>query len=317
MVTSLGTGGVTTVSSVDLSKVDLNLLVAFDVLVAEESVTKAAERLSIGQSAMSSTLSRLRRLFGDELLARQGRGVVATAFARSMSGPVRELLAEFDTILSRRAAFEPATDQRTFRVLANDYFTNTFLRPLMERLASEAPGIKFHISQTGDDYEERLRTNRADLLFLPAGVWDGVEEYPHRELLSDRYLVAADRDHPDVGDSMTVDQFTSLPYLATTSGKDQSVGDRQLDAMGVPRNVEVTAGFGPAPFMLRGTRLIMLIHARMFEVIGHVAGIKALEVPIDGLKPVTIVMVWRRLTDHDPAHRWLRARIVDLAAEMA
>ncbi|MFJ9381246.1 LysR family transcriptional regulator [Streptomyces sp. NPDC101455] len=302
----------------DLNKVDLNLLVAFDVLVAEENVTRAAQRLSIGQSAMSSTLSRLRSLFHDELLTRRGRGVVATPFAKSLADPVRDVLAEFDAILSPRAAFDPANDQRTFRMLASDYFTNTFLRPLMERLASEAPGIKFHIGQTGDDCEEHLRTNRADLLFLPSGAWgQRLDEYPHQDVTSDRYLVAADRDHPDIGDSISLEQFTSLPYLATTSGKNASFGDRQLDALGVPRNVEVTAGFGPAPFMLRGTRLIMLIHERMAAMIGDIAGIKALKPPVDGLMPVTITMVWRRLTDHDPAHRWLRERVLALAAEMA
>lgn len=303
-------------TNIDLSAVDLNLLVALDALLTEESVTRAAERLSIGQSAMSSTLARLRKVFDDELLARRGRGVVATPLALSLKQPVREVLLEFESILARRSTFDPLSDSRTFRIMSNDYFTHTFLRPLIERLGSEAPGIKLHITQTDDDFDERLRNHRADLVFLPDGAWDGIGDYPHRVLLTDRYLVAAHKDHPDVGDTLTLEQFTTLPYLATASGRNRSVGDVQLDELGIPRNIECTTGFGPAPFMLQDTRLIMLIHRRMYDFIKDVAGLKGFEVPVDGLRPLKMLMAWRPLTDHDPAHRWLRGRMIELARDL-
>jgi DNA-binding transcriptional LysR family regulator len=301
----------------ELRQVDLNLLVAFDALMAERSVTKAAHRLLVGQSTMSGTLNRLRKLFGDPIVVREGRGVVATALAESLAGPVRELLEQAEHVLSTRADFDPKTDRRTFRVIANDYLTLTFLRPLLERLAEEAPGVRLHISGTGDDFVTRLREQRVDLMIHPKEVWREYAEFPHASLFRDRYVVAVDQNHPTVKDRISLKQFTTLPYLATSSGSIPSQSEAQLDELGIHRNTEIIAGFGVAPLLLRNTSLVMLIHERLANQISDAAGIKVLDPPVKGLRPITQVMVWTRRTESDPAHRWLRGRIIDLAREIA
>jgi DNA-binding transcriptional LysR family regulator len=134
-----------------------------------------------------------------------------------------------------------------------------------------------------------------------------------RGRLRDRYLVAADRDHPEIGDRITLEQFSTLPYLATSSGHNRSLADMQLDFLGIPRNVEITTGFGLAPFLLRGTRLITLVHERLAQLIGGAAGIRLLEPPIPQLQPITEIMVWTPRTEPDPGHRWLRNAIIQLA----
>ncbi|MDN5796410.1 MAG: LysR family transcriptional regulator [Intrasporangium sp.] len=301
----------------DLRNADLNLLVAFDMLVTERSVTRAAGRMSVGQPAMSAILGRLRKLFGDPLFVREGRGLVATPLAESLAQPVRDLLTHAEAVLSRGSIFDPTTAQRTFSVIANDYLTMTFLHPLLARLAVEAPGIRLHIFPTGDDFADQLRRNLVDLLIVPLEAMEGVHaEFPHHVLFRDRYLVALDQNHPDVGDTITLEQFSTLPYLATSSGHLRSLSEMQLDFLGVPRNVEITTAFGVAPFLLKGTRLITLIHERLAYRVADEAGLKVLEPPIPRLQPITEIMLWTKRTDGDTAHQWLRQRLLHLASEL-
>lgn len=299
----------------DLRRVDLNLLVAFDMLMTERSVTRAARRLSIGQSAMSSTLNRLRKLFGDPILMREGRGLVATPLAESLAGPVRDLLTGIENVLSQPDVFDPSTAQRTFAVIANDYLTMTFLQPLIGRLSTEAPGIKLHIFPTGDDFAEQLRRHQVDLLVMPREAFEDHAQFPHRVLFRDRYVVAVDKDHPEVRDEITLEQFSSLPYLATSSGHLRSLQEMQLDFLGVPRNIEITAGFGLGPFLLRGTRLITLVHETLALLVRDAANIRLLDPPIPRLQPITEIMAWTSRTDLDAGHRWFRQVLIDLAVE--
>ncbi len=294
---------------------DLNLLVAFDMLMAERSVTRAADRLDIGQSAMSSTLGRLRKLFNDPILIREGRGLVATPLAESLAQSVSDLLTDVEGVLAGREDFDPARAQRTFSIIANDYLTMTFLQPLIARLSTEAPGIRLHIHPTGDDFPDRLRRHQADLLVMPQEAFDEHAEFHYQHLFNDRYLVAVDQDHPEVAEQITLEQFSTLPYLATSSGHRRSLAEMQLDFLGVPRNTEITAGFGLAPFLLKGTRLITLLHERLGRRIGEAAGIRLLEPPIPRLQPITEIMAWTNRTDRDPGHRWLRQCLIELAHE--
>ncbi|WP_432841947.1 LysR family transcriptional regulator [Dactylosporangium sp. CA-092794] len=302
---------------VDLRRVDLNLLVAFEALVAERSVTRAAGRLGVGQSAMSSTLGRLRRLLGDPVLVREGRGLVPTPLAESLLEPVRGILIDIEQVLTHRGQFDPATDARTFLILLTNYhLTSTFLQPLLARLAVEAPRVRLHIEPPGDDFASRLQRHEVDLLIIPREAYPEHHLFPHRELFSDRYVVAVDRDHPDIGDEITYEQFTSLPYLATFSGRHRSPAEIQLDLIGVPRNVEITTEFGIAPFLLHGTRLITVIHERLARQVAEQNNLKLLRPPIEHLHPMTEIMVWTNRTDRDAGHRWLRECLLELAAQV-
>src|ERR1035438_738566 len=129
----------------DLNRVDLNLLVAFDALMSEGSVTRAAERLYIGQSAMSSTLARLRKLLDDPVLVREGRQMVPTPLAVSLITPVREVLDRVESLLSPGREFDPARAERTFTVVGSDYTSLTFVNPASERLSAAAPGVKIRL----------------------------------------------------------------------------------------------------------------------------------------------------------------------------
>jgi DNA-binding transcriptional LysR family regulator len=295
---------------VKLSRIDLNLLVALDALLTERSVTLAARRLSIGQPAMSAALGRLRRLFDDPLLVRQGSRLVPTPLAESLVDPVRQCLASVESIVSVRGAFQPDRDVRRFTLLASDYVLFVLLRPLFAELATEAPGVLIHVTPVPADHFDRLRDGRADLLILPREIArDAGARFPHVALFTDRHVCAVAMDNPDVGDTMSLAEFSTLPYLAYQAGAPYSLVESQLDLREIPRRTKVaTETFALAPFLLTGTRLITLLYERLGRQVAEQAGIRLLESPVD-LPPITEAMYWDPRHTEDAGHRWLRDRI--------
>jgi DNA-binding transcriptional LysR family regulator len=295
---------------VKLSRIDLNLLVALDALLAERSVTLAARRLSIGQPAMSAALGRLRRLFDDPLLVRQGAGLASTPLADSLVNPVRECLASIESIVSVRAAFQPDRDERRFTVVGSDYVLFVLMRSLFAELAVEAPGVRIHLVPAHLHQLEELRAGRADLLILPTEIAAGIgARFPHQPLFTDRHVCAVGADNPDVGETISVQQFSTMPYLAYQAGAPYSLVESQLDILEIPRRTEVTTEtFVLAPFMLAGTRLITLLYERLGRQVATQAGIRLLESPIE-LPPITEAMYWDPRNTEDAGHRWLRERI--------
>src|SRR4051812_11588011 len=125
--------------AMNLSQVDLNLLVALDALLSERNVTRAGERVGLSQPAMSSALSRLRRLFQDELLVREGRVYELTLLAQELRDPLQNILEMIDQTIEKKPAFDPAVDKRTFTIVASDHMAFLVLQPLVRRLTMEAP----------------------------------------------------------------------------------------------------------------------------------------------------------------------------------
>ncbi len=300
--------------AVDLPRIDLNLLASLDALLSERSVTRAAQRRSVGQPAMSTSLSRLRRLFDDPLLVRSGRAMQLTPLGESLEGPVRQLMADTAAVLAVRRRFEPAADERAFTILASDYVVFVLLRPLLRRLASEAPRVRLQIKPIGADYAEQLRTGAADMMIVPRDVLPQQVPFPHESLFSDEFVCAVGVDHPTIGDALSLEQFQRQPYLAYNSGTLSPLAEQQLDAAGIIRRVGVTTQtFVLAPFLLEGTSLVTLLHRRLFEAVRGAARLRTVAVDLP-LRPLTEVMVWPREPRADPGRAWLRENVRRLAA---
>lgn len=298
----------------DLRRVDLNLLVAFDALMDERSVTRAAERLYVGQSAMSATLARIRELFDDPVLIRQGRQLVPTPVAEALAGPVKDILDRTGAMLGARGSFDPASDKRSFNIIASDYLTYVFLRPLLEPLAREAPGVKLFIRPINDTSVEEFRHNKIDLLITAREAFAEHAEFPHEILFSDRFVCAVCAGHPEIGEAISLKQFQSLPYLATSAGKLPGIAEMELDRLGIARNTEITTGFMLGILLLPGSRLHCLVLERYGRDFEDKLGLKLLEPPF-ALSGVTEVMIWTQRNSDDPGHRWLRERLQRLARE--
>ena len=156
--------------SMSLAGVDLNLLVALDALLAERSVTRAAERVGLSQPGMSNTLARLRKLFGDPLLVREGMALVPTPRGEALREPVREALGLIQQALAGRPGFDPARDRATFTVSCSDYSLLMLIGPLVRRLAAAAPGLTIQVLPRVADAVRLLRDGGADLVIEPAEI---------------------------------------------------------------------------------------------------------------------------------------------------
>src|SRR5688572_4982858 len=132
-------------ATMNLASVDLNLLVALDAILAERHLTRAGERLGLTQPTMSHTLSRLRRLFDDDLLMRIGRDYELTPLAQELREPLRDILKNIEQTIERRPNFDPKTDERLFTVGASDYATYLVFQPALARIENEAPGVRIQL----------------------------------------------------------------------------------------------------------------------------------------------------------------------------
>lgn len=299
-----------------LASVDLNLLVALDALLTESNVTRAAERTSVGQPAMSASLARLRKHFGDPLLVKQGRRLVRTPLADTLVGPVREALAAADAVLARPSGFDPKKDHAAFTIVAADYVTMVLLRPLLEMIADEAPHVRISVRPVEAGYADQLRRGDVDMLIVPIELSGQRLTFPHEPLFTDRYVLVVDRNNPDVGDTVTLDELKALRYVAFSGGTVNPIADADLEALGVHLPVEIsTQGFVVAPFLITGTRLASIALERLARELADAANLRIVECPLE-LRTIHEVLYWNPRQTDDPAHHWLRSRIVSFARTM-
>ncbi len=298
----------------DLRRVDLNLLVSLHHLLDERQVTAAADRMRISQPSMSAALSRLRRLLDDPLLIRAGRQLVLTPFAESLIAPLDGILRDVADLLRDRPQFDPRQDARTFSVAATDYMTFVFLRWLVRTLRDHAPGVRLTVEPVLADYAQQLRSGRIDMLILPSEVAEDVGDFERAELFADRFIGLASADNPHI-DGLTSERFSSLPYLAYRVNGDRSNVDKQLDALGVARNVEMTTESFVVPLLIiAGSDMVAMVHERAIALREPTSGLRTFAPPVP-LTPIHQYLYWHPRRSGDPAHAWLRELIVDLASD--
>ena len=290
---------------------DVNLLVALDVLLRKEGVTEAAREIGLSQSAMSHALGRLRDLFDDELLVRSGRTMVPTSRAKALREPLREALKRLEEVIALSPGFEPKTSQAVFRLATNDYAQFTLLPPLIERLQREAPLIDLRVRELGGDPPtERLATGAIDLA-LTLGLPEHVPSSLYRRDLFQLELVSVvRRDHPRVGDSLDLDIFCELPHiLVSPRGDDEGVVDWTLERQGRSRRVAVVVPhFMVAPHLVATTDMVLTTARSVAESFAQFLPIRLVEPPLE-LERGTVSMVWHPRSHREEGHRWLRKQI--------
>lgn len=299
----------------DLHGFDLNLLTALDALLSEKSVTNAGRRVHLSQSAMSGVLARLRAAFGDDLLVPSRGGMVLTPLAEDLVQPVRAILTEVQERILTRAAFDPASTTRLFTVAASDYAISVLLADYLRRLHVRAPGLRVAIVPLRDGMQE-LEDPRLDLLvvpraFVPAG-------RPHHPLFRDTFCCIAWRDHPGIGETLTLDQYCTLGHAAVSFADTRvvSVDARIAGDAGLRRTVEVIApSHHVLPDLVIGTTRIATMQARLAQKLAATRPIRILPLPV----PMPILeetLLWHPRFAGDAAHDWFRTGLVEAAAAM-
>jgi len=309
----------------ELQRLDLNLLLAFDVLAAERSVTRAAGRLGVTQSAMSHTLRRLRELFDDELLVRVRGGMALTPRAESLVLPIRAGLSTLERALADPLGFDPETSERSFHIAGPDLFELLFLPPLLLRLGGAAGRLSVAmVPRTGQQALEALETGELDLA-ITNRMLDGREPRDEpglmrRTLLIDDWSCFVRAGHPALGRGrrkLRLSTFLALPHvMVSTTGRGPGIVDRVLSEQDRTRSVGLRVShFYAAPVALATSDLVLTAPSSLGRLVDHL-GLVQLKPPIE-LPRHSVDMTWHRRFTDDPGHRWLREQLVAVTAGAA
>ena len=300
----------------DISHVDLNLLKVLAVLAQEQSTTRAAQRLGHAQSTISADLKKLRDIFDDQLFVRHQRGLKPTARMEAMLPQLQGLMRGLEAIVEP-PVFDPRTARRTFQIIAGDYSEWLILPKLCAILAAEAPGIRIAVvHHVMGRAQKMFEAGELDLsLSVPRLVAPSLHFHP---LIEDRYCVVARKGHPRLeGPQITLDQFCEEMHAVTVRDDnifELTTTDRTLASFGRERRqLFITRNYSSALRVIEQTDLIgMGLHG----ILPIYPSLQAFPAPFE-IVPMRLIVTWHERQQNDPAHAWLRRRLVEVGRQVS
>ncbi|MCX4161742.1 MULTISPECIES: LysR family transcriptional regulator [Paraburkholderia] len=296
------------------NKLDLNQLVVLDALLDECSVTKAAKRLFLSQSATSCAMARLREYFEDELLVQIGKAMVLTPRAESLRHPVREVLLQIQSITNDNPAFDPVSSDRKIVVETSDYVTSVFLGEVLRRASIEAPRMTFRVRTAATLGVVHLENGEIDLLITPdfrAGSTQPVEL-----LFEDSWSCVVCADNDRIGETLTLAEYLDAGHVIMewAGGAIVTSDSRAAAALGYNRQAEVTVEtFNVVPHFLIGTRRIATLQTRLASLLQRYSpSLRVLPCPYPIPKLVEVVQ-YNKFQERDPALMWFRQLMREVA----
>ena len=297
-----------------MSTPDLNLLFTLDALLAEGSVARAAQRLHLSPSAMSRALARLRKVTGDPLLVRAGRGLVPTPRAIELRERVQRLVDEAQSLLRPVEQLDLSQLVRTFTLRTSDGFVENFGPALIQRLRQQAPGVRLYFLQKLNKDSAPLRDGSVD---LDTGVVDPTTrpELHSRMLFEDRFVGVVRNGHPLSQGEITAERYINGQHiLVSRRGLATGLLDETFNQQGWQREVvSLVSGFSAALALTRDTDLIATLPERHTRHLRNDCFSFALPLPTPTIE---LSMIWHPRMDADPAHRWLRACLRQVCNEV-
>ena len=295
----------------NIKNLDLNLLKALDALLDERSVTRAAERLSLTQPAVSGMLTRLRESFDDPLFVRTQRGIAPTLRAQALAGPLKELLCNAEALL-RPQGFDPATAHMTLRIAATDYALQAVVLPFLAVLRQRAPGLCVAVVPAQHlPLHERLERGDIDLALITPE--NATPDLHARRLFDERYVCVMRADHPDARRRcLSLTRFCELDHALVSygGGSFRGVTDEALERLGRQRRVALSVtSFLVLPEILRSSDLIAVVPQRL---VTPDSGLVVLEPPLE-IPGFTKTAAWHERTHRSPGHQWARGLLFELA----
>jgi DNA-binding transcriptional LysR family regulator len=296
-----------------MSNPDLNLLVTLDVLLAEGSVARAAQRLRLSPSAMSRALARLRTTTGDPLLVRAGRGLVATPRALELRTRVSQLVQDGEAVLRPAEKLNLKQLVRTFTLRTREGFVENFGPNLIARVGEEAPGVRLRFVQKPNKDSEPLRDGTVDLETGVVGKTTG-PEVRAQALFRDRFIGVVRMGHALSQGEITPSRYATGKHICVSRrGFDKGPIDEALKPFGLERQIAtIVDGFSTALALARASDLIATVPERHTGILR--ARMHSFPLPVPAPE-VTISLLWHPRLDADPAHRWLHGCVRDACAE--
>ncbi len=298
------------------SSYDLNLLVVFDALTRERSVTRAGARVGLSQPAMSHALARLRHMLKDDLFVRTPTGMAPTLRAEELALPIRQALEAIERAFEA-PGFDPALAVREFAIALDNRAALALAAPLVGEMAG-APGIKLRIRPSGTlDIAGLLDRGELDLAVVGDARRALGERFGSRRLFDDAFVLVMRADHPARDEGPSLAWVAGLPHLdISSSGDDVRFLDDALTADGLARRVVLSAPYLSAPALLTQSDMVAVVGQRVAAEFArvHPVAIRPLpHLPADRAVSAQAVMIWHRRSDGVPAHRWLRDLVVGVA----
>ena len=290
---------------------DLNLLIVFDAVMQERSVTRAGGRIGLSQPAMSHALNRLRHMLKDPLFVRTPQGMVPTPRAEMLAQPLRNALSEMQHALEP-AAFDPSTSDRRFVLALNNYAAIVLAPPLVAAVSAASPAVYLDLRPSGTlDIVDRL--DRGDLDLALGSLDSPGERFATAPLLEDAFVMVMRRGHPASRGKLTAKVFAALPHLEISSSReDTSFIDSWLGDQGVARRIALRAPYLSAALILAQSDLVATLSRRIAQEFIRNHPLELRKPPFESSR-VRTVMVWHRRLDRHPAHRWLRDVIASIS----
>ena len=311
------------IHQMNISKIDLNLLIYFDVLLKECNVTKAADRLNITQPAMSNGLKRLRELLNDPILVRTSQGMQPTRRALHLKPIVRELIQTMEKALITDNEFDYAKSDRLFRIMVSDYAASTLLPPLLDEFRKQAPDVTLDIITPSDTTFHEIENGQVDLAINAFSTEPA--SFHQQVLWQDKFCVLMRMDNQKSAKkapSITIEDYFQAKHVwVSKTGYGVSVGmthedvqklrwvDGAINNLGKQRNISIfTRSYHVALQLAQEHNLIATIPYRAALLKKHHSELAILPVPFE-VEPLELKMIWSPLLHQDAGHKWLRRLI--------
>ena len=303
-------------NKIDHLALDGHALELFLAVLEEGSVTAAATRLGLTQSAVSHGLNKLRRIVGDPLFAKSGRGIVATAHAQALATKARALIDEMRSFAGG-VTFEPASAQLSLTIAANDFQRDLLLPGFFDHVAAQVKNLNLRVIPSQSPSPAMLRENRCDLMITPLPP-SGIDIVQKR-LLSDHYVCYYDatrRAAPASREAYLAARHITVVY----TDNERLDFDRRLAANGFHRDIAISVpSFSGVPSFLRGSQMLASMPSLLASGVMH--GFAHARIPLPSrtrtLAELPMFMVWHQRYQKDPAHRWIRSRLEYVASTAA
>lgn len=292
-----------------LQSFDLNLLRVLEALIDERSVTRAAQRLGRTQPAVSNSLSRLRKLLGDDLLVPTGKGMMPTPRAEMLRASVQEVLALTAKSLFHQDGFDPMVDRGMFRISMPDRLNLAILPPLLERIRKSAPAMDVQIITAARS--EAIRLLDSEDVDVGLGWFDEIPRHCRHEVLREEQLYCVFRhDHPVRQSKFTIDAVLSHPHLVVTGrGRTSAIFDDLLQRHGKKRRAQtIVSSFSAVPQLLASSDMIGVFTQLAADAFTSSYKLMKRPVPLD-VGTISTYMVWHARNDRDARQNWLRQQI--------
>jgi DNA-binding transcriptional LysR family regulator len=302
-------------SGVKLGALDLNLLVVFDAVMQDRSVTRAGSRLGLSQPAMSHALARLRNRLKDDLFVRSPTGMIPTPRAEELALPIRRALEDLQQSLEP-TGFEPAKSARRFQMAVDNFAAVVLVGPLAARVAKAAPGVTVEFRPSGTlELAALLDQGEIDLAIGPFA--DLGERFSRQLLLQDDFVVVMRKSHPAaVGAGLSIEKFAALPHLDYSSlGYATEFVDKALAKRKLKRQIKLRAPFLSGERILLTSDMITTVRRRLALEMVRYSPLVIRPLPHSSTT-IETAMIWSRRLDNQPAHRWLRDAVVSVCKDL-